>query len=175
MSVGKTHVVSLQMQGLTCDFTVREEKCLLYSTRDSSSYLSRDATVCVCVRVCCYMHACMFMNVYVWVCACQFDISPWAAPTHSHVSQSVSERDPVRQSNLYPNGCDCRLAVFIWVFSDYMPIAHGFAGSSRVCARGGGVWRQSTSIIHRLLSALEAACTPPPPTPPLPCYCCLLI
>ncbi len=126
-SVWKAHVVWLHMRDFTCDLTVREDKekkCLLYSTRDSSSYLSREATarvcVCVCVCVLACMHACLWMcvSVYVWVCACKFSISPWATPTHSHVSHSMSEKDPVRQSNLYPNWYDCRLAVFILVFTD---------------------------------------------------------
>lgn len=69
-----------------------EKKCLLYSTRDSGSYLSREATVCacVCVSVRACMHACLWMcaSVSVWVCACKFSISPWATPTHSHVSHS---------------------------------------------------------------------------------------
>lgn len=50
--------------------------------------------------------------MYVRVCAKQFSISPWATPTHSHVNCSVSERDPVKQRNLFPNLYDCSLAVF---------------------------------------------------------------
>lgn len=59
------------MLSFTCDLTVRgygwgKKKCLLYSTRDGSSYSSREPTVCVCVFAC--VHACMFVNVCECVC-----------------------------------------------------------------------------------------------------------
>lgn len=96
------------------------KQCLLYLTTDSNSYLSREATVYVCVWVCegACVHACMWMCVSVWVYACKFGTSPRATPTHSHVSHSLNEKDPARQSNFYPNWYDCRLAVFILVFTD---------------------------------------------------------
>lgn len=62
-----------------------------FYTRDSNSYLTREATVRVCVLcVVCVraeVHACMLANVcvYLWVCACKFSISPWATPTHSYI------------------------------------------------------------------------------------------
>lgn len=110
-------------RGISLDLTVWViGKCLLYSIRDSRSYWpGKLLFVYVCVRELACMHACFWMCacVYVWVCACKFSISPWATPTHVHVSHSVSEKGPVRQSNLYPNWYDCRLAPFIFIFTDF--------------------------------------------------------
>lgn len=87
-------------------------------------------TVCVCMSV--------------WVCACKLSIGPWATPTHSHVSHSVSERDPVKQSNLCLNWYNCRLAVFILVFMDaYWTWLH--RQQSCFCLWG---WRLETKDVH---------------------------
>lgn len=120
---------------VTCDLTVRGydirgKKNAFSIQLETAVHIWAGTLLCVCTCVCACvlecMHACLWMcvSVYVWVCACKFSISPWATPTHPHVSHSVSEKDPVRQSNLYPNWYDCRLAVFIWVFHWLICLLH---------------------------------------------------
>ena len=133
---------------LNCKGRFLGKKCLLYIQLEVEAYVwpgkLLDEWVCACVLAC--MHACLWMcvNVCVWVCACKFSISPWATPTHSHVSHSVSEKDPVRQSNLYLNGYDCRLAVFTFIFIDlhaYWTWRH--RQQSCFCLWGGASWDKS--------------------------------
>lgn len=154
-SVWKAHVVWLSHVGIshvTCNSVREDERKMpfIFDQRqrfifEQGSYCVRVCLLCACLRAC--MHVLwMCASASVWVCACKFSISPWATPTHPHVSHSMSEKDPVRQSNLYPNWCDCRLAVFILVFTDFHACwTRLHRQQSCFCLRG---WCLETKHVH---------------------------
>lgn len=136
---------------LNCKGLLGEGKNAFYIQLETTAHVWPGKLLCVRVPVCACLRACMHACECVWVrmCGCvhvNSVLALGATPTHSHVSHSLSEKDPVRQSYLCPNWYDCRLAVFILVFTHFY--AYWTWLHRRVLACGGGVSRQSTSIIH---------------------------
>lgn len=70
------------------------KKNAFYIQLETAVHIWAGKLLCACVSLRACMRACLWMcvSVYVWVCACIFSISPWATPTHSHVSHSMSEK-----------------------------------------------------------------------------------